>query len=105
MMLPKEIAKIVLVLETNGCDELADKLIAWHNEEMEKFGKVSWTAKDIKFSLENKGIKKPTEEQIEEVMEYLDEDDLCDHMIQEGWEDINAAVRKYLKDKEIKEND
>lgn len=98
MMLPKDIARIVLVLKTNDCDELADKLIDWHNEEMQKFGKVSWTTEDVKYALENEGVKDPTEEQIEKVMEYLNEDDLCDHMIQEGWEDINAAVKKYLED-------
>ena len=93
----KEVAVIVQTLKIAHFDELAEKVITHFNELNERIAEVWWTKEDIKFDFIDRFDVRPTEEQIDEALENLNEDLMKEQMIEAGWEQIFIAVNEVKK--------
>lgn len=92
---PKEIAKIVILLKDNGCEELSEKVLKHFEDINNRFAEVYWTKDDVENAFDTNGDDSPpTDEQIQRALDNIEEDHMKEMMIEVGWEHIYQAVDK-----------
>lgn len=93
----KEVAVIVQALKVAHFDELAEKVIKHFNDLNERFAEAWWIKEDVKNAFETNGDgSAPTDEQVEEALQNVDEERMKEAMIEAGWDFIYKAVDEVL---------
>ena len=86
----------------------------WQNNENEHDGddriiaQITWTVEDIKNSLKDELGREPTEQEVEDCLEFFESESCEDQSTSYGWEFVNSAVENYvnsLDDEEDEDDD
>jgi len=91
----KEAAAIIVALEQSGYSNLSKLFLDYYNSQESYFATAQWHKDDVEQAFKDNGFS-PTEQNIDEVLDLIDEDELRGDMIETGWDYINRKVTEYI---------